>query len=51
MLEGEISKLARMQESLKERIVGQDNAIASVSDAVARARTGVADPHQDMALE
>ncbi len=48
MLEGELSKLARMEESLKESVVGQDDAIASISDAVARARTGVADPHRPL---
>jgi ATP-dependent Clp protease ATP-binding subunit ClpB len=48
MLEGEISKLSRMEETLKSQIIGQDAAIESVSNAVGRARTGVADPHRPL---
>ncbi|GIH11718.1 chaperone protein ClpB [Rhizocola hellebori] len=44
MLEGETAKLLRMEESLGARVVGQPEAIAAVSDAVRRARAGVADP-------
>jgi ATP-dependent Clp protease ATP-binding subunit ClpB len=44
MLEGETGKLLRMEESLGSRVVGQDQAVGAVSDAVRRARTGVADP-------
>ncbi len=44
MMEGETAKLLRMEESLGSRVVGQDEAIAAVSDAVRRARAGVADP-------
>ena len=44
MMEGETAKLLRMEESLGSRVIGQAEAIAAVSDAVRRARTGVADP-------
>jgi ATP-dependent Clp protease ATP-binding subunit ClpB len=44
LLEGETAKLLRMEEALTARVVGQDGAVRSVSDAVRRARAGVADP-------
>ncbi len=44
LLEGEQTKLLRMEERLHERVVGQDEAIAAVSDAVRRARAGLKDP-------
>ncbi len=44
MLEGERDKLLRMEQVLHERVVGQDEAIAAVSDAVRRSRAGLADP-------
>ena len=44
MLEGERDKLLRMEDVLHERVVGQDEAIAAVSDAVRRSRAGLADP-------
>jgi len=44
LMEGEIAKLLRMEESLRSRVVGQAAAVAAVSDAVRRARAGVADP-------
>jgi len=46
MLEGEMSKLARMEDRLKERVVGQDEAVEAVSDAVRRARAGIQDPNR-----
>jgi ATP-dependent Clp protease ATP-binding subunit ClpB len=46
MLEGETAKLIRMEESLHERVVGQDEAITAVSDAVRRARAGLKDPRR-----
>ncbi|RJQ56698.1 MAG: ATP-dependent chaperone ClpB [Nitrospiraceae bacterium] len=46
MLEGEIEKLLRMEERLKLRVVGQDEAIKAVSDAVRRARAGIQDPNR-----
>jgi ATP-dependent Clp protease ATP-binding subunit ClpC len=44
MLETESEKLLRMEEALHLRIVGQDEAIAAVSDAIRRARSGMKDP-------
>jgi ATP-dependent Clp protease ATP-binding subunit ClpB len=44
LLEGETSKLLRMEEELGRRLVGQSAAVRAVSDAVRRARAGVADP-------
>ncbi|MBB4934223.1 ATP-dependent Clp protease ATP-binding subunit ClpB [Lipingzhangella halophila] len=44
LLEGETSKLLRMEEELGKRLVGQSPAVAAVSDAVRRARTGISDP-------
>ncbi len=44
MMEGETEKLLHMEESLHERIVGQDQAIVSLSDAIRRARAGLKDP-------
>jgi ATP-dependent Clp protease ATP-binding subunit ClpB len=43
-MEGETAKLLRMEESLASRVVGQEQAVRAVSDAVRRARAGVADP-------
>ena len=44
LLEGEMAKLVHMEERLHERVVGQDEAIEAVSDAVRRARAGLKDP-------
>jgi ATP-dependent Clp protease ATP-binding subunit ClpB len=44
LLEGETSKLLRMEEELGRRLIGQKDAVAAVSDAVRRARAGVSDP-------
>ncbi|MDV6011134.1 ATP-dependent chaperone ClpB [Haloechinothrix sp. LS1_15] len=44
LLEGETGKLLRMESELNQRVVGQDDAVRAVSDAVRRARAGVADP-------
>jgi ATP-dependent Clp protease ATP-binding subunit ClpB len=46
MLEGEVQKLLRMEDRLRERVVGQDEAVQSVSQAVRRARAGLADPNR-----
>ena len=46
LLEGEMEKLVQMEERLHERVVGQDEAIAAVSDAVRRARAGLKDPRR-----
>jgi len=44
LLEGETNKLIHMEERLHDRVVGQDEAIQAVSDAVRRARAGLKDP-------
>ncbi len=46
LLEGEVHKLVRLEEHLHRRVVGQDDAVAAVSDAVRRSRAGLADPHR-----
>jgi len=46
MLEGEVEKLIHMEERLKRRVVGQDDAIVAVSNAVRRARAGLQDPNR-----
>jgi ATP-dependent Clp protease ATP-binding subunit ClpB len=46
LLEGETAKLLRMEDALGERVVGQGEAVRAVSDAVRRARAGVAEPDQ-----
>jgi ATP-dependent Clp protease ATP-binding subunit ClpB len=46
LVEGEREKLARMEEHLAERVVGQDEALRAVSDAVRRSRAGLSDPNR-----
>jgi ATP-dependent Clp protease ATP-binding subunit ClpB len=46
MLEGEVEKLIHMEERLRQRVVGQDDAIKAVSNAVRRARAGLQDPNR-----
>jgi ATP-dependent Clp protease ATP-binding subunit ClpB len=46
MLEGEVQKLVHMEERLRQRVVGQDDAITAVSNAVRRARAGLQDPNR-----
>jgi len=46
MLEGEVKKLVTMEERLKERVVGQDEAVARVSNAIRRSRAGLSDPRR-----
>ena len=48
LLEGEIQKLIRMEERLHQRVVGQDEAIGSVSNAIRRARAGLQDPNRPL---
>ncbi len=43
-MEGETEKLLRMEERLHERLIGQDEAVTAVSDAIRRARAGLKDP-------
>jgi len=46
MMEAEIKKLARMEEALKERVRGQDEAIEKIAHAVRRSRVGIGDPNR-----
>jgi len=46
MLEGEMEKLVHMEERLKQRVIGQDDAVVAVSNAVRRARAGLQDPNR-----
>ena len=44
MMQGQLDRLLRMEDELHERIIGQDQAVTAVSDAVRRSRSGLADP-------
>ena len=46
LLEGELEKLLHMEERLHERVVGQDEAITAVSNAIRRSRSGMQDPNR-----
>lgn len=46
MLEGERDKLLRMEEMIHQRVVGQDEAVKAVADAIRRSRAGLADPNR-----
>ncbi|MCM8804120.1 MAG: ATP-dependent chaperone ClpB, partial [Candidatus Omnitrophica bacterium] len=46
MLEGEVEKLVKMEERLSRRVVGQDEAIRAVSNAIRRNRAGLSDPNR-----
>jgi ATP-dependent Clp protease ATP-binding subunit ClpB len=46
MLESERDKLLRMEESLEKRVVGQDEALVAVSNAIRRSRAGLSDPNR-----
>jgi ATP-dependent Clp protease ATP-binding subunit ClpB len=46
LLEGEVQKLVRMEERLSQRVIGQDEAIRAVSNAVRRGRAGLSDPNR-----
>ena len=48
MLEGEVHKLLRIEENLRRRVVGQDEAISAVANAVRRARAGIQDPNRPL---
>ncbi len=49
MLESEKEKLLKMEEKLKERVVGQDHAVKAVTDAILRSRAGLADKNRPIA--
>jgi ATP-dependent Clp protease ATP-binding subunit ClpB len=46
LMEGEMAKLVRMEQVLHERVVGQDEAVTAVSNAIRRSRAGLSDPHR-----
>jgi ATP-dependent Clp protease ATP-binding subunit ClpB len=46
LMEGEVQKLAHLEEHLHKRVIGQDEAVAAVADAVIRARAGLKDPNR-----
>jgi len=46
LLEGEMAKLVRMEEVLHERVIGQDEAVIAVANAIRRSRSGLSDPHR-----
>ncbi|MEE9287132.1 MAG: ATP-dependent chaperone ClpB [Gammaproteobacteria bacterium] len=46
MLEGEREKLMRMEEALHQRVIGQEEAVKAVSDAIRRSRAGLSDPNR-----
>jgi len=46
LLEGEVQKLVHMEERLRQRVVGQDDALSRVANAVRRSRSGLADPRR-----
>src|SRR6202050_5182683 len=46
LLEGEVQKLAHLEDHLHKRVIGQDEAVAAVADAVIRARAGLGDPNR-----
>jgi ATP-dependent Clp protease ATP-binding subunit ClpB len=46
MLEGERDKLLQMETALHQRVIGQDEAVASVADAIRRSRAGLSDPNR-----
>jgi len=48
LLEGEVAKLLRMEENLHKRIVGQEEAVTAVANAVRRARAGMQDPNRPL---
>src|SRR3712207_2732367 len=45
-MEGEVEKLVHMEEGLHQRVVGQDEAVEAVSNAIRRARAGISDPNR-----
>jgi ATP-dependent Clp protease ATP-binding subunit ClpB len=46
LMEGEVQKLIHMEERLHERVIGQEEAIEAVSNALRRSRAGLSDPHR-----
>ena len=48
LIEGEVDKLLRMEARLHQRVVGQEEAVRAVSNAVRRARSGLQDPNRPL---
>jgi ATP-dependent Clp protease ATP-binding subunit ClpB len=46
LLEGEVAKLVRLEDVLHERVVGQDEAVSAVANAIRRSRAGLSDPNR-----
>jgi ATP-dependent Clp protease ATP-binding subunit ClpB len=46
LMEGEMSKLVRLEDVLHERVIGQDDAVSAVANAIRRSRAGLSDPHR-----
>ena len=46
LMEGEMSKLVRLEEVLHERVIGQEQAVAAVANAIRRSRAGLSDPNR-----
>jgi ATP-dependent Clp protease ATP-binding subunit ClpB len=46
LVEGEMAKLVRLEEVLHERVIGQDDAVTAVANAIRRSRAGLSDPHR-----
>ncbi|MEZ5234151.1 MAG: ATP-dependent chaperone ClpB [Acidimicrobiales bacterium] len=46
LMEGEVHKLVRLEDVLHERVVGQDEAVSAVANAIRRSRAGLSDPHR-----
>jgi ATP-dependent Clp protease ATP-binding subunit ClpB len=48
LMEGEVQKLVRMEERLHQRVIGQDDAVRAVANAIRRARAGLQDPNRPL---
>ncbi|MEZ5168490.1 MAG: AAA family ATPase [Acidimicrobiales bacterium] len=46
LMEGEVQKLVRLEDHLHQRVIGQDEAVRSVANAIRRSRAGLGDPHR-----
>src|SRR2546429_5318469 len=50
LMEGEVEKLIHMEERLHERVVGQDQAVEAVANALRRSRAGLSDPNRPIGV-
>ena len=48
MMEGETEKLIKLEDALKKRVVGQEEAVSAVANAIRRSRSGLADPNRPL---